>query len=164
MNILFLCTGNTCRSAMADGLARKIVEEKNMDIKIYSAGIYAMKGEHASYNSVAVMKEYDTDIVTHTATPIEDINIEDMDLILCATDKHKRQILNTYSCAQGKTYTMKEYAGVDQNGTDLDIKDPWGNDFNTYRMCAAEISYCVDKIMDKIEKNIRKDDFSNGVN
>lgn len=150
MKIMFICTGNTCRSAMAYGLAKKIVDTKKLDIEIYSAGIYAATGEHASYNSVAVMKEYDVDIALHKATNIEESNIEEMDLILCATLSHKLQIIAKYKNLKDKTFTMKEYAGLDNNKTDLDIKDPWGSNLNTYRMCAAEISLCVDKIIEKI--------------
>ena len=48
---------------------------------------------------------------------------------------------------------MKEYAGLDNNGQDMDISDPWGYNMNTYRMCAAEISLCVDKIIEKLTIN-----------
>lgn len=154
MKIMFVCTGNTCRSAMADGLAKKVVKEKQLDIEIYSAGIFAIKGEHASYNSVAIMKEYDVDIVTHTATPIEESNIEEMDLVLCATKKHKMQLVSKYPELAGRTYTIKEYAGDDKDSADTDIQDPWGYDLNMYRICAAEISYCVDKILKKCIGNI----------
>ena len=152
MKIMFICTGNTCRSAMAEGYAKKIVKEKNLNIDIYSAGIFALTGEHASYNSIAVMKEYDVDLILHTSTSLQDSNIQDMDLILCATQKHKNALLLNYNNLKGKIFTMKEYAKLDSNGTDPDIKDPWGNDMNTYRMCAAEISLCIDKIIEKIIK------------
>ena len=148
MNIMFICTGNTCRSAMAEGLAKKVVKEKNLDINISSSGIFAMKGEHASFNSVAIMKEYDVDIVTHTATPIEESNVEEMDYIFCATNGHKSQVIARYP--ELKVYTMKEYAGLSDDGEKMDISDPWGFDINTFRMCAAEISLCVDKIIERI--------------
>ncbi|MBQ3407693.1 MAG: low molecular weight protein arginine phosphatase [Clostridia bacterium] len=151
MNILFVCTGNTCRSAMAEGLAKKEIKNKNLNINVCSAGIFAMQGEHASYNSVAIMKEYDVDIVTHTATAIENFDIGKMDLILCATNNHKNQVIMRYPNVKEKVFTLKEYAGLDKNGEDMDIKDPWGYDINSYRMCAAEISLCVDKIIEKIE-------------
>ena len=138
MKIMFVCTGNTCRSAMAEGLAKKIIKEKNLDIEVYSAGIFAMNGEHASYNSL------------HTATSIENSEIEKMDLILCATKNHKAQLISKYSDEKEKIFTMKEYAGLDNNGQDMDISDPWGYNMNTYRMCAAEISLCVDKIIEKL--------------
>ena len=153
MKIMFVCTGNTCRSAMAEGLAKKIIKEKNLDIEVYSAGIFAMNGEHASYNSVAIMKEYDVDLALHTATSIENSEIEKMDLILCATKNHKAQLISRYSDEKEKIFTMKEYAGLDNNGQDMDISDPWGYNMNTYRMYAAEISLCVDKIIEKLTIN-----------
>lgn len=154
MKIIFICTGNTCRSAMAEGLAKKAVAENKLDVEIYSAGTFASKGEHASYNSIAIMKEYDVDIVTHTATPIEESDIQKMDLILCATISHKMQVIAKYPNLKDRAYTLKEYAELDNNGSNMNIGDPWGNDINTYRMCAAEISLCVDKIIEKI-KNIK---------
>ncbi|MBR2705403.1 MAG: low molecular weight protein arginine phosphatase [Bacilli bacterium] len=150
MNIMFVCTGNTCRSAMAEGLAKKEIKDKNLDINVSSSGIFAMKGEHASFNSVAIMKEYDVDIVTHTATPIEESNIEQMDYIFCATKGHKNQVIVRYPNLKDKVYTMKEYTGLNKDEEDTDISDPWGFDINTFRMCAAEISLCVDKIIEKI--------------
>ena len=107
MKIMFVCTGNTCRSAMAEGLAKKIIKEKKLDIEVYSAGIFAMDGEHASYNSVAIMKEYDVDLALHTATSIENSEIEKMDLILCATKNHKAQLISKYSDEKEKIFTMK---------------------------------------------------------
>ena len=150
MNIMFVCTGNTCRSAMAEGLAKKEIENKNLDINVSSSGIFAMKGEHASFNSVAIMKEYDVDIVTHTATPIEESSIKQMDYIFCATSGHKSQVIARYPELKEKVYTMKEYAGLSKDGEEMDISDPWGFDINTFRMCAAEISLCVDKIIERI--------------
>ncbi len=152
MKIMFICTGNTCRSAMADGLAKKIIKEKNLNIEVYSAGIFAQTGEHASYNSIAIMKEYDVDIVLHKATSVDESNIKEMDLILCATKNHKAELQARYNDLKDKIVTMKEYAGIDNDGTDMDIKDPWGYNLNTFRVCAAEISICVEKIIEKISQ------------
>lgn len=152
MKIMFICTGNTCRSAMADGLAKKIVKEKNLDIEVCSAGIFAQTGEHASYNSIAIMKEYDVDIALHKATSVDESNIKEMDLILCATKTHKAELQVRYNDLKDKIFTMKEYAGIDNDGTDMDIKDPWGYNLNTFRVCAAEISICVEKIIEKISQ------------
>ena len=109
MKIMFVCTGNTCRSAMAEGLAKKIIKEKKLDIEVYSAGIFAMDGEHASYNSVAIMKEHDVDLALHTATSIENSEIEKMDLILCATKNHKAQLISKYSDEKEKIFTEGSY-------------------------------------------------------
>lgn len=152
MKIMFICTGNTCRSAMADGLAKKIIKEKNLNIEVYSAGIFAQTGEHASYNSIAIMKEYDVDIVLHKATSVDESKIKEMDLILCATKNHKAELQARYNDLKDRIFTMKEYAGIDNDGTDMDIKDPWGYNINTFRACAAEISICVEKIIEKISQ------------
>ena len=154
MKIMFICTGNTCRSAMADGLAKKLIEEKDLDIEVFSSGTFATTGEHASFNAIAIMKEYDVDIVLHTATSIEQSNIMDMDYIFCATNSQKNEVTKRYNQLKCKIFTMKEFAEIDNNGQDLDIRDPWGYDINTFRICAAEISLCVDKIIKKLQEKI----------
>lgn len=151
MNILFVCTGNTCRSAMAEGLAKKIIEEKHLNIDVCSAGIHAYSGEAASYNSIAVMKEYDVDILLHKSRAFQDIDLEKIDYIFCATSNHKAYIQNYYPELKDKVYTLKEYAEFNDYQTNPDIKDPWGYDINSYRSCAAEISICVEKIIEKLE-------------
>lgn len=149
MNILFVCTGNTCRSAMAAGLAKKIIADKKLDISVYSAGTFAFSGENASYNSIAVMKEYDVDLLLHKSTSIVDCNLTDMDYIFCATTNHKNYINQNFLNLKN-VYTMKEYAEFDDYQNNPDIKDPWGYDINSYRACAAEICICVERIIEKI--------------
>ena len=73
-----------------------------------------------------------------------------MDLILCATNAHKINIINMYPELRDKIFTMKEYAGFRQN--DLDIPDPWGYGLVTYRRCATEIDRCLEKIIEKATK------------
>lgn len=150
---MFICTGNICRSAMAEGMMKKIVKDKKIEADIYSCGIYAETGDYATYNAMEAVKEYGVDISEHRATNIRESQIEEMDLILCATVSHKQSVLYLYPKLKGKVYTMKEYAGVGENGENLDIKDPWGYDENVYYCCALEIEECLEKIADKLEKN-----------
>ena len=147
--IMFICTENICRSAMADGLMKKKAEEENLEIEVYSSGIHAETGDAASYNAIAVMKDYGVDISNHKATNTRESNIRDMDLILCATMGHKNILLQMYPELSDKIFTMKEYVG----NADKDISDPWGYDMFVYEKCAKEIYDCVVKIIDK-EKNI----------
>lgn len=148
--IMFICTGNICRSAMAHALMQKILEEEKLSLEVYSSGLYAETGDYATYNAIAAMKEYEVDLSTHKATNTRESNIKEMDLILCATLGHKMMLLQMYPDLAEKIYTMKEYVG----DNDKDIKDPWGYDLETYKNCAKEIYNCVTKIIDK-EKNIR---------
>mgnify|MGYP000158791910 CR=1 FL=1 len=145
MKIMFICTGNICRSAMAHYLLEKKLKDKNIkNVEVYSSGIYAEENETSTYEAKEVMKEYGVDLSSHRATNTMKSNIKDMDLILCMTVNHKRELIYMYPELKEKIYTLKEYVGDTENG--LDIKDPWGYGLATYRMCAAEIDKCLDKI------------------
>lgn len=146
--IMFICTGNICRSAMADALMKKMAKDKNKEIDVYSCGIFAQDGDMPTYNAVEAMKEYNVELKNHRATNIRNSKIEDMDIILCATVSHKNNVISMYPELTNKIYTIKEYAGFDKN--DLDIPDPWGYDIETYRFCASTINKCLEKIIDKI--------------
>ena len=150
MKVMFICTGNICRSAMAEGMFRKMTENMG-DIEVFSCGVYAETGDYATYNAVEAAKEYDADISSHRATNIRESEIEKMDLILCATNSHKQSVLYLYPGLKGKVFTMKEYARIDKNGQDMDIKDPWGYDEYVYRRCAEEINECLEKTLEKIK-------------
>lgn len=135
---------------MAEGILKKIVQEKKLDIEVYSCGIYAEEGDYATYNAIEAAKYYDVDISNHRATNIRNSQIEEMDIILCATNSHKNMVIAMYPNLVTKVHTMKEYAEIDENGKYMDIKDPWGYDIETYNKCASEIYICLEKIIQKI--------------
>lgn len=93
------------------------------------------------------MEEYGVDLKKHRATNIRKTNIEEMDLILCATTSHKNTVLYEYPNLKNKVFTMKEYVQASKESENLDIKDPWGYDIETYRLCAAEIDRCLDELI-----------------
>ena len=149
MRVMFVCTGNICRSAMAEGLFIKLIKDNNLKIDVYSCGIYAENGDYATYNAIEAARYYDADISNHRATNIRSSQIEDMDIILCATNAHKNMVISMYPELISKVYTMKEYADIDDNGRNMDINDPWGHDLYTYKKCAQEINVCLENIIDK---------------
>lgn len=113
--IMFVCTGNICRSAMADKLLAKRAKEENLDIQVYSCGTCAENGDYPTLEAIETMEEYGVDIREHRATNIRNSKIQEMDLILCATTIHKNTVINMYPELLGKVYTMKEYVGDIEN-------------------------------------------------
>lgn len=152
MKIMFICTGNTCRSAMAHHMLEKMVVEKQLPIQVYSCGIYAGTGDGATYEAIEVMQEYDVDLKKHRATNIAEAPLEDMDVILCATTGHKQMVMRMYPHLKEKIYTIKEYADKDKPVEDKDIHDPWGYTLATYRQCASQIQTCLEKIIENEQK------------
>lgn len=128
-----------------------MIKNNNINAEVYSCGVYAETGEYATYNAVETVKEYNVDISHHRATNIRESNIEKMDLILCATQSHKQSVLYLNPSLKGKVYTMKEYAKLDKEGQELDIKDPWGYNENVYKNCAIEIKQCLEKIVERLK-------------
>ena len=149
MKIMFICTGNICRSAMAEGLLKKQSKEAGLNIEVCSCGIYAEEGSLATYSAIEAAKEYSVDITYHKATHIRNSNITQMDVILCATNGHKQMVIQMYPNLKDKIYTMKEYA-YGEKLQNLDISDPWGYDMETYRRCASQINDITEKIVQKL--------------
>ena len=137
MKIMFICTGNICRSAMAEAMLKKMLQDRN--IEVCSSGIYADTGDIPTQTAIDVMKEnYGIDLSTHRATNIKESQIEKMDLILCATLSHKMAVLQFYPELKDKVFTMKEYAGLTYEGMNFDISDPWGYDKKVYEKIREE--------------------------
>ena len=151
MKIMFICTGNICRSAMAEAMLKKMLQEsKKENIEVYSCGISADDGDIPTQNAIEAMAEYGIDLKNHRATNIKYSNIEKMDLILCATLSHKLFVISLYPELKDKIFTLKEYVEEKDEIYGIDIKDPWGYNLETYKQCAKEIEEALKKLLEKI--------------
>ena len=157
MQILFVCTGNTCRSSMAEALFKDMIKkhypDKLKDIKVMSAGVAARDGDKASPNAIQAMEELGIDLAFHSATQLTAELISEADLILTMTQRHRDMVLIMNPGARDKVYTLIEYAhDGQQDQAGLDIEDPFGGSVEVYRKCAAQIKRALDILIEKLVK------------
>lgn len=147
--IVYICTGNVCRSPMAEHyMQQRIISlKKEENYLIDSCGIYANTGESATSNAIMAIKEYGVNMENHRAKSIYDVNILEYDLVITLTSSHKENLLALFPSIKGKVFTLKEYADPDIKYKDID--DPWGYGLTVYKSCAKEIVEYVDKLIEK---------------
>lgn len=148
MNILFVCTGNTCRSPMAEGLFKKIAEDAcEVELNVYSGGMSAVDGNPVNENAVKALLEYDVDISEYRSKNVDAGTIAEADIILTMTRAHKDMLLYLFGgAAEEKTYTLMEYIGEEG-----DVEDPYGGDLRIYRICAKRIYDALVKAYDVVK-------------
>ncbi|AZK45861.1 low molecular weight protein arginine phosphatase [Paenibacillus lentus] len=113
MRILFVCTGNTCRSPMAEAIFRKLAREREFHAEVSSAGVATVEGLPISRHAEDVLKDLGIkDQIT--STPLHAELIEWADLILTLTQGHKRQAVANFPEKADKIFTLKEYVEEDE--------------------------------------------------
>lgn len=134
-NLIFVCTGNTCRSPMAEGLLRALLPA-DCGWKFTSAGICAADGWPASDHSVEALREKGIDISDLTSTTLTPNLIEKADLLVTMTEGHRQAILAVAPESEGKVFLLKSF-GFAQCAADID--DPVGGTLEIYRRVRDEI-------------------------
>ncbi|WP_127537247.1 low molecular weight protein arginine phosphatase [Paenibacillus illinoisensis] len=111
-HILFVCTGNTCRSPMAEGLLRKLAAERSIQVEVRSAGVAAASGMPISRHAEAVLRDHQAEGPGHS-TQLNASLIGWADLVLTLTRSHKQHVMQVFPDSVHKTYTLKEYVEND---------------------------------------------------
>lgn len=163
--IIFICTGNTCRSPMAMGFFNSFacLEPPEFDYEAISAGLAVSKDAPPSENAVLAMRDsWSIDISNHRSRILSQADVGDATLLLTMTLSHKHYILSMFPGAYQKVYTLKEYAygkpGIMENGNSAasltaDIADPYGGSLWAYKLCAVEIGQAVEKLVEKLKNS-----------
>ncbi len=145
--ILFVCTGNSCRSVMAEALFRKITANRPDDFSIHSAGTSAVDGTQATQETVEVMTAHGVDISDYRGKHLTEEMIEDADKIFVMERFHKDWILRLVPEAGSKIFLLSEFASKEsQSHKDIDIPDPIRMSDQFYKNVAVVIHDCVKNI------------------
>lgn len=146
MNIYFVCTGNTCRSPMAAA----ILINKNLEnIAVKSAGVYAVEGQPMSHYAQMTLMQHQI-ATSHQSSQVSEVDIEWADVVLTMTTRHKELLVQGYSEAASKIFTLNEYVF----GQEKDVLDPYDGDSFIYEQTYAELVATIDKLVMKLEKEV----------
>ncbi len=140
--LIFVCTGNTCRSPMAEVIYKSL--DKESDIKVISRGLVVLFAEPINPKADVILKKHDLEISKHISKSLKASEINEKTLILTMTDAHKDKIIDNYPNAMN-VYSIKEYVG--EVG---DVVDPYGGTLVEYEDCYVELSRLVKKTVYRI--------------
>jgi len=144
--ILFVCTGNSCRSVMAEYLLRSKLLGRD-DVEVVSAGTGVYFKSPASHETLSVLREYGIDASGHMSRPLGRIMLRKSDLIFAMTRAHRMQIMDLTPAVEKRVYLLKEFADSRAHETDPDVPDPIGQGHAEYQECLLTIQEAVDKII-----------------
>jgi protein-tyrosine-phosphatase len=140
--ILFICTGNTCRSPMAAALFRH--RAGDMGWEALSAGTFAILGSPASENSVTAMKELGIDISNHRSQPLTAELARRVDLIIPMTAAHRAQIVGAFPDVEERVFLINDFG---TSRVAADVSDPFGGSLREYILIRDEIDRALSDLI-----------------
>ncbi|HZE08863.1 MAG TPA: low molecular weight protein arginine phosphatase [Gemmatimonadaceae bacterium] len=147
MNLLFVCSGNTCRSPLAEALAKKVAASRGIeDISVSSAGTNAIENVPATDEALLVGMERGLDLTGHRSRQLTPAIVSEADLIFVMTPGHLEQVKQMGG--RGKVHVIDEYAS---GATDKGISDPYGGDLDAYRNTTDSLEEELERLFDRLQ-------------
>src|SRR5467141_2213122 len=147
-HVLFVCTGNICRSPLASSLLERALKERGLEMDVTSAGTGAWDGAPASEGAYLVGLERGLDLSGHRARLLTRELVDGSDLILTMARHHRARVDELGG--EGHVFVLGEYAG--REGDEAEVSDPFGGDLDVYRDTCAELEALLQNAVDRIAK------------
>ena len=146
--ILFVCTGNSCRSVMAQGFMQQLLQHAGLpSVHVESAGVFAIEGMSATRETQRVLQDVGVDCSAHRARTLTAPMVQEADLVLAMEQFQVEEILRRAPTAKEKVHLLKTYSAAAGELTgNPNIPDPIGKPLEVYEVCFVEIKEAVERV------------------